>query len=526
MFKVYDIDIIPMILKAFKVNNIVLSGLSDDKIVKMVLDYCDNDSSYVAIDSKEGFDLDYINDYTLNVLPTLSNFDAIFINDDSNWYTVYNELKCIKKVNGHFPLTFICNDVFPNKFRDSYMDPKIIPKEYLNDFSLKLPIADDISIKDGFYHAVDENTPKNGVSVAISDFLNENPNIGVMDLKLVNGITILYSTDSINHIRFGNLCRDLDNFDLELDVSDGIIENKLLTQYLSNLNISDYGFDLVEELRSEVDEKEKIIEDFEYKINQNENELEYKDSQIQETTHRLDLKDSKIKVLESKLYNKENEIQSSKDSLKQVNAQIESLKNDLDSKEVELDDANNQIDVITKQNKINEDKLRAMGSDISYKNIQIRIKDAELLDKSNTLNHLKKQASSQMVKLENNEYCISCYKKEIENNNLEIQYLKDTSFSKRFLSLFDYLLIAFKSNPKEIPINFKLYRSLKNSKCFDIGYYLNNNKDIIESRWCKYFSPELHYICKGFDENRKFNKKYFNRNSKKELLEYILKCNY
>ena len=65
---------------------------------------------------------------------------------------------------------------------------------------------------------------------------------------------------------------------------------------------------------------------------------------------------------------------------------------------------------------------------------------------------------------------------------------------------------------------------MKESKCFDIGYYLANNKDIQESNWCRYFSPELHYVCNGFGEKRKFNKKYFNRNSKKELLDYIINC--
>ena len=171
MFKLYDIDIIPIILDEFKIKHIVLSGLSDTKIVKLILEYCDNNNvSYTSIDSRENYDIDFINDYTLNVLPSLSNFDAIFINDDSNWYTVYNELKYLKKSNDNFPLTFICNNVFPNKYRDSYIDPKIIPKEYLNDFSLKIPLNEDTFITDGLYHALAENTPKNGVNAAISDF--------------------------------------------------------------------------------------------------------------------------------------------------------------------------------------------------------------------------------------------------------------------------------------------------------------------------------------------------------------------
>ena len=107
---------------------------------------------------------------------------------------------------------------------------------------------------------------------------------------------------------------------------------------------------------------------------------------------------------------------------------------------------------------------------------------------------------------------------------MEIQYFKNESFTKKILSPLSYIYLVFKSNPKEVSINYKLYKAIKNSKCFDIGFYLNNNKDIQDSNWCKYFSPELHYVCKGFNEERKFNKKYFNRNSKEELLDYIYKC--
>lgn len=552
MFKLYDIDIIPIILDEFKIKHIVLSGLSDTKIVKLILEYCDNNNvSYTSIDSRENYDIDFINDYTLNVLPSLSNFDAIFINDDSNWYTVYNELKYLKKSNDNFPLTFICNNVFPNKYRDSYIDPKIIPKEYLNDFSLKIPLNEDTFITDGLYHALAENTPKNGVNAAISDFLNENYDIGIMDLKLLNGITILYSQNSINHIRFGNLCNALEDYDLKLvNVSDEIIENQMLLNYISNIPEGDV--ELTKSLRLKVVEKEKTINRIKYESNLNKNELDYKNSQIQETNQRLNLKNSKIKDLESKLYNKENEIQTVNHSLKQVNSERKILKENLDAKEKEIEEKekhfntqinslkkniaqkeedfnkketelNKQITIIKQQNDYNDERLSEMDSNITYKNIQIRIKDEELLDTSNKLDQLKKQSNNQISRLESNEYCIHCYKEKIENNNLEIEYLKNSSIIKR-LKVFEYLVLILKSNPKEIAINYKLYKALKNSKCFDIGFYLNNNKDIITSSWCKYFSPELHYVCNGFNEKRKFNKKYFNRNSKKELLTYIMKC--
>ena len=130
----------------------------------------------------------------------------------------------------------------------------------------------------------------------------------------------------------------------------------------------------------------------------------------------------------------------------------------------------------------------------------------------------------QDFKIDNNEYCVSCYKEELSNTHLEISYLRNNTFTKKILSPVAYLYLILKSNPKEISLNIKLYKALKDSKCFDIGFYLNKNKDLINSTWCKYFSPELHYVCNGFNEDRVFNKKNFNRNSKKELLDYLLTC--
>ena len=137
---------------------------------------------------------------------------------------------------------------------------------------------------------------------------------------------------------------------------------------------------------------------------------------------------------------------------------------------------------------------------------------------------MKYQYSTQLSKLDTKEYCISCYKEEINNNHLEIEYLRKDTVTRKIISPLSYVYLIFKSKPKEISLNIRLYKALKNSKCFDIGFYLNNNVDLINSKWCKFFSPELHYVCNGFYEQRKFNKKYFNRTSKEELLDYIINC--
>ena len=487
MFNYYKLDIIPIILERFKVKTIISTGIIDEETFKFILDFCDaNNSSNFASDSKN----------TLNELSQFENYEAIFLNDDPNWYTVYNELNMIKQQNKEFPLVFICNNVFPHKKRDSYHDPDKIPKEFRNEYSREFKYGD-MTFRDDLFHASQENTPKNGVLTAIDDFLNENSSISIMEIKFLNGITILYPNNSISQIRLGLLFDDIEEYALDWDlISDSIWENKLLNNYIQRFNLTKESASIIEDFKVELSEKEKVLSDYEHKIKLNDAELSLKDSQINSFNSKLDFKNLEIKNAESKLVNRENE--------------ISNLKNEINQKKHRENELNAQIKQIN-------DKLNAQEKDIS-------IKQKELNDKDLTLNSIKQQYIDQLSKWDEKEYCICCYKEKIDNDQLEIQYLKNDSVIKKLLNPFSYLYLIFKSNPKELSINLKLYKAIKNSKCFDIGYYLNNNKDLLGSKWCKYFSPELHYVCNGFSESRKFNKKYFNRNSKEELLNYILNC--
>ena len=516
MYNYYDLDIIPIILSRFKVNHIIISGFDDKSVVNLIFKYCeDNGASYTAIDFKDGVNNEFIQDYTLNVLPSLRNYDAIFLNDDPNWYTVYNELNMINENNEEFPLVFICHNIFPHKRRDSYIDPEIIPKEFRNEFSKGFEY-DNVFLQDKFYHAIEENTSKNGVLTAIEDFISENSSIGMMDIKLLNGITILYPINNISKIRLGKLSEEISGYDLEFDeLSDTILEKK-----------------------------EKIIEDYEEKIKIHDNELNYKNSQIETMDSKLSLKDAQIKNFESKLINSNNEVDflntriqnsnneiaSLNNKLQDANNQITSLKNELDynthdfnNKEynlnAEINEANSKIASLESsisqkeqlENDINNrldianNQIKKNIEEINSKDEYILIKEKELDDSKRVLNLIKKQYDAKLSKLDTKEYCISCYEDEIINNNLEIQYLKKDTLTRKIFSPLAYLYLILKSDTKEL-------------------FYLANNKDILESKWCKYFSPELHYVCNGFDENRNFNKKYFNRTSKKELLDYIINC--
>ncbi len=576
MFNLFDLEIISVILKRFKIKDIVLSSLNDNDFIDEILDYykefgnsilfINSNNCLANIDSTENLlpdsivnnSIDISEDYILNKLPHLNNYGAIFIQDDPNWFTIYNELNIIYINNDEFPLVFICNNRYPFKYRDSYIDPNMIPKDYLLEYSSFLPINyndEIISVEDGFYHAIYDKTPKNGVLTAINDFLDEHDDIGLMDINL-GEISILYPKSTISKIRIDKIFEDIESNNLSYGtVPDEIIENQLLLEYIKNSSVGN-----IENLKSEISLKNNIINDFENKVLLHNDEVNFRDSRINSINEELNSKNLEIENMYLKLNNNEIELSNIKNQLSLLNDELEkkenyyknfelNLKNEFDKKERNLKqriiEMDSQIDTQNDDIKLKEEELLEKDSLISDVNGKLKLKEEELLEKDlisdvngklklkedelferdSILQVLQSQSNSYSNKLNSKEYCISCYKEELNNNKYEINYLKNNSnLLKKIMGLFSYVYLILKSNPNEISLNIKLYKALKNSNCFDIGYYLSNNPDIIKSKWCKYFSPELHYVCNGFSENRKFNKKYFNRDSKKNLLKYILLC--
>ena len=548
----YNIDAISKILNIFKVDNAIISGVKDKNLINSILKH---DASFTHINTN---DSNCISDNPLNALQKFENYDAIFIDDDPNWYTLINELKIIKNTNHEFPLVLICNNNFPNKRRDSYLNPDNIPANFRQEYTNKLTISfnnEKIIISDGFYHACDENTPKNGVSTAIEDFLDENSHIGTIKINFIKEICILYSKSQINQKRIKiiekNIQTDKNN---DINLSDTLIENEMLISYINKYELFD---DNLIDMESEISKKDSIIKDYETKIRHQTNQINLNDSKISGFESNLSLKESQIKNIESKLVNKDRKIKDLENLVKTAKSDLNTIEQESNNKndkinnlENQLKTANSDFDFLTQKinetadefseresyhnNKINALNNKIKQNEIDFKNTenklnkQLKAKDNELANQINTHTHqlksLKRSYMKKLSELDNEKYCISCLKEEIANNKIEIEYLKNNNITKKILSPMGYLYLIVKSKPKEISLNIKLYRTLKNSKCFDIGFYLHKNKDLINSKWCKYFSPELHYICNGFEEDRTFNKKYFNRNSKKELLEYVLNC--
>ena len=536
MSKFYDSNTILEILRIFKVKDVVLSNVSNRNLIDAI-----KKSDFNLINADDD------NNNPLDVLPDFTNYDAIFIDGDANWYTVFNELNIVKQSNKDFPLVFICNNVFPNKRRDSYKDPESIPSEFRQKFAKELPLVYDgetINIVDECYHACEENTPKNDVLTAIEDFLSENSHISLMNINFVDGTTILYPKLQINEKRINIINNLTKNDETEsVNLSDKLIENDLLVSHINKYN--EYCENFIE-FEDELSKKDNLIANYEKELSIKNSEMTLMDSQIKSIESKLNLKDSQIENFESKLVNKNEMITTLEDQIKSNNAdfseressfnerindlegQLESANADFSQRETSF---NSQI--ISLENKLmrKQGEFDTLSRNIKQKDDQLKIKqhelddvERELSDVESELDNLQHNYTKQLSKLDSNRYCISCFKDEISNNHLEINYLKKSPLLKKILSPVAYLYLIFKSKPKELSLNIDLYKALKDSNCFDIGFYLNKNKDLIDSKWCKYFSPELHYVCEGFKEDRLFNKRYFNTNSKKELLDYLLEC--
>ena len=87
-----------------------------------------------------------------------------------------------------------------------------------------------------------------------------------------------------------------------------------------------------------------------------------------------------------------------------------------------------------------------------------------------------------------------------------------------------YIYLIYKCKLFEIIINIKLFRILNITPYFDVGFYFARYPEIKETFCCKYFSPQLHYVCFGFNENKIFNPN-INCNTKTELYSKLHKNN-
>jgi glycosyltransferase involved in cell wall biosynthesis len=137
---------------------------------------------------------------SLDLLPTIERYDAVLIDGDHNWYTVYHELRLLKehaKGKSVFPLTFLHDVSWPYGRRDVYVDPETIPGLYRHPYAQEGMFPDSSRLQSSgglnahLQNARTEGGAQNGVLTAIEDFLREADDIQFLMIPGLHGLGIL-----------------------------------------------------------------------------------------------------------------------------------------------------------------------------------------------------------------------------------------------------------------------------------------------------------------------------------------------
>jgi hypothetical protein len=205
--------IIEPIFRKYNVQSIIEIGAASGAHTIKILKYCcERNAKLFVIDPFPQFDtalfqsvygnrLQIWKQISLLALPQINHYDAVLIDGDHNWYTVYHELKIIEnkaKQTGKFPIVFLHDTEWPYGRRDMYYFPNNIPVQYRKPYSAKgiivgqSQLADQGGTNQGLNNAIYEGGEKNGVLTAIEDFLREtNFPLCFYQAKTNNGLGII-----------------------------------------------------------------------------------------------------------------------------------------------------------------------------------------------------------------------------------------------------------------------------------------------------------------------------------------------
>ena len=213
MYRFWD-TIIQPVLELLRPEIIVEIGSDYGLNTRELLEFCQrNDAKLHVIDPLPKYDVaawqeEYGEHFifhralSLDALPKIDRFDAVLIDGDHNWYTVFNELKLIEE---HceaspcpFPLVMLHDVGWPYGRRDGYYSPGRIPDKYRKPHAKKgmRPGATHLVRKRGLNenlaNAISENEPRSGVLTAVEDFLRETKQeIELIKLPGLHGLGLL-----------------------------------------------------------------------------------------------------------------------------------------------------------------------------------------------------------------------------------------------------------------------------------------------------------------------------------------------
>jgi glycosyltransferase involved in cell wall biosynthesis/ubiquinone/menaquinone biosynthesis C-methylase UbiE/predicted nucleic acid-binding Zn-ribbon protein len=319
MYLFYE-SIIEPILSFLRPKSIVEVGSDYGHNTSNLLGYCQmNGARLHVIDPEPKYDVEewkkkygdcliFHRTFSLNALMDVDRFDVVLIDGDHNWYTVFNELKLIerrcKRSQQPFPLILLHDVHWPYGRRDLYYHPENIPPVYRKPYK-KLGILPDQAdlvetggLNRGFYNAIYENDPQNGVLTAVEDFTKETSlELEIIQLPGFFGLGIL--TPSRLKKENDQLRRFLDNLAMPdaIDKHIGRIEHERIDIKIESLEYRNTLSRLKEEHTSLQDK----LEEHGDALAAEKTRAERLEIQIRKLSESLDAKESQAKDLEQEL---------------------------------------------------------------------------------------------------------------------------------------------------------------------------------------------------------------------------------
>jgi SAM-dependent methyltransferase len=188
-------DVLRPLLTALSPADVVEVGCESGKTTQRLLELAERIGATVhGVDPAPNFDVDawqraHGERFRFHRLPSLvalsavPRFDAVLIDGDHNWFTVFHELQLIEQLcqqRGHaFPLVLLHDVAWPYGRRDLYYEPESIPPEHRQPYARRgiSPTASELldegagGFNAGLCNASHEGGPKNGVLTAVEDFV-------------------------------------------------------------------------------------------------------------------------------------------------------------------------------------------------------------------------------------------------------------------------------------------------------------------------------------------------------------------
>lgn len=178
-------------LEAARPQSIVEIGSFKGENTRNLLDFCERtDAVLHVVDPAPRYDVGELGDrygdrfvfheaLSLEALPRIDQIDAVLLDGDHNWYTVFKELGEIDGHAGEFPLVILHDIFWPFGRRDMYYGPETIPEPYRKPHAPEgvrpgeKGLLEEGGFGQGLEKALQEGGPQNGVLTGVEDFLKE-----------------------------------------------------------------------------------------------------------------------------------------------------------------------------------------------------------------------------------------------------------------------------------------------------------------------------------------------------------------